>query len=290
MSPFQQLTTEGSIMPRENIVTQHYTHGKLVEEIRAGIEKLGKSIAEVKVEDLGPVDEFHVGGRVATESFLSQLGITKEHHILDVGCGLGGSSRWAAQEYGCRITGIDLTPEYIATGNTLCEWTGLNTQIQLQVEDATALSHADNSFDAAYMMHVGMNIEDKNALATELHRVVRPGCKVGIYDVMRVEAGDLEFPVPWAADSDGSSVATSAVYRSVLEAAGFNIIAERNRRDFALEFFAQLRARVAEAGSPPPLGLHILMGETAPVKVKNMIGNITRNLIAPIELIAVKAA
>ena len=96
-------------MPRENIVTQHCTHGKLVEEIRAGIEKLGKSITEVKVEDLGPVDEFHIGGRVATESFLSQLGITKEHHILDVGCGLGGSSRWAAQEYGCRITGIDLT-------------------------------------------------------------------------------------------------------------------------------------------------------------------------------------
>lgn len=277
-------------MPDANVVAQHYTHGGLVDAIREGVEKLGKPIEDVRIDDLGPVDEFHIGGRVATEGFLDQLSITSDHHVLDVGCGLGGGSRFAAQRYRCRVTGVDLTTEYVATGNTLCEWVGLNTHIRLLVENATALSHPDNSFDRAYMIHVGMNIADKESLASELYRVVRPGGIVGIYDVMQVGNGDLEFPVPWATDPSGSSVSSPAVYRSVLKSAGFKIVAERNRRDFALDFFARLKTKVADAGGPPPLGLHILMGDTAQVKVKNMIENISRDVLAPVELIAVKGA
>jgi hypothetical protein len=120
--------------------------------------------------------------------------------------------------------------------------------------------------------------------------VVRPGGRIGIYDVMRVGDGDLALPVPWASEPEGSSVDPSTAYKSALEGAGFNIVAERNRREFALEFFAQLQSKAASAEGPPPLSLHILMGNTAPVKVKNMIENISRNLIAPIEIIAEKSA
>ena len=72
------------------------------------------------------------------------------------------------------------------------------------------------------------------------------------------------------------------------ERAGFAITAERNRRDFALAFFADLRAKTAAAGGPPPLGLHVLMGKTTPEKVQNMIDNISKGRIAPVELIARK--
>ena len=277
-------------MPDGRLVAKHYTHGSLVDVIRDGVQKLGKTIDSVNINDLGPVDEFHIGGRVATESFLDQLDIDSVHHLLDVGCGLGGSSRFAAQKYGCRVTGVDLTQEYVDTGNVLCAWVGLGDKINLEVEDATALPHSDDTFDRAYMMHVGMNIADKESLASELHRVVRPGGRVGIYDVMRVGDDDLTFPVPWATEPEGSSVAPPAVYKSALEAAGFNIIAEHNRRDFALEFFAQIQVKVTSAEGPPPLGLHILMGSTAPLKVKNMIENISRNLIAPVEIVAEKSA
>ena len=75
-----------------------------------------------------------------------------------------------------------------------------------------------------------------------------------------------------------------------LEAAGFRIKAERNRRDFALDFFAGLQKRASAGGGPPPLGLHILMGETAQTKVRNMIENISENRVAPFELIAEKPA
>ncbi len=277
-------------MPDAKTVTQHYTHGRLVDAIRDGVGKLGKSIDEVSVADLAPVDEFHIGGRVATAAFLDQLEFGETDHVLDVGCGLGGGSRFAAERYGCRVTGVDLTPEYIETGNLLCEWVGLDARVALQVEDATALPHADGSFDGAYMMHVGMNIADKVSLAAELHRVVRPGGKVGIYDVMQIDDGELVFPVPWATEADGSCVSAPTEYRSALASAGLHVVAERNRRDFAVDFFAELQRGVASADGPPPLGLHILMGDSAPLKVKNMIENVARNVVAPFELIAQKRA
>ena len=74
----------------------------------------------------------------------------------------------------------------------------------------------------------------------------------------------------------------------MVERAGFNVIAERNRRDFVLAFFDQLRARAAAAGGPPPLGLHILMGRNTPDKVQNMIENVSNGRLAPVELIAQK--
>lgn len=276
-------------MPDDQLVANHYTHGRLLKAIGDGVAKLGKTTASVDIDDLGPVDEFHIGGRVATQNFLDQLDIGPGHHVLDVGCGLGGGSRFAAHAYGCRVTGVDLTREYVETGNALCSWVGLSDKITLQVGNATALPYPDETFDRAYMLHVGMNIADKELLMSELHRVVRPGAKIGIYDVMRVNDGELTFPVPWAAEPEGSSLASVATYKAALERAGFKVVAERNRRDFALEFFAKLQAKVASADGPPPLGLHILMGSTAPVKVKNMIENISRNVIAPVEIVAEKA-
>ena len=277
-------------MPDNSLVTNHYAHRNLLEAIQNGVQKSGKTIHSVGVQDLGQVDEFHIGGQVATESFLDQLDIGSDHSVLDVGCGLGGASRFAAQRYGCRVTGIDLTQEYVETGQVLCSWVGLSDRIRLQIGDATALTYPDDEFDREYMMHVGMNIADKRSLASELHRVLRPGGKLGIYDVMRVDDGDLQFPVPWAMEPEGSAVATPDEYKSALQTAGFRIIAERNRRDFALDFFAQFQAKAGSAAGAPPLGLHILMGDTASRKVRNMIENISRGLIAPVELIADKAA
>jgi len=277
-------------MPNIDTVATHYTHGALLRAILDGVQRLGKSPDTVTVEDLGPVDEFHIGGRVATKSFLDQLEIAADDHVLDVGCGLGGASRFAAQQYGCRVTGIDLTHEYVKTGEVLCSWVGLDNRITLEQGDATATSYSDGAFDKLYMMHVGMNIANKQALASELRRVMRPGGRLGIYDVMRVGDGDLSFPVPWATTPEESDVWSPDEYKAALEAAGLRVIAERNRSAFALEFFSQLQARAGSAGGPPPLGLHILMGDAAAEKVKNMVENVLQNCVAPVELVAERTA
>lgn len=272
-----------------NLVANHYTRGDLLSAIRAGVEKLGKTPETVTIEDLAPVDEFHIGGRMATRSFLDQIGIRPEDHVLDVGCGIGGASRFAARTYGCQVTGIDLTEEYVETGNTLCSWLGLEHRVKLSQGNALAMSLPDATVDKAFMLHVGMNIPDKASLAMEVWRVLRPGGIFGIYDIMEVGGDQLKYPVPWATVAKASSLASPANYKHSLMAAGFQIVSERDRREFALDFFERLKANSAVADGPPPLGLHILMGKEAPTKVKNMIENVSRNRVAPIELIARKA-
>jgi ubiquinone/menaquinone biosynthesis C-methylase UbiE len=275
-------------MSTQQEVSAHYTHGDLIAAIRDGIATLGKSTDSLTIDDLAPIDEFHIGGRQASEHFLDQLKLTPEKHILDIGCGLGGPARFAASRYRCRVDGIDLTPEYVETGRALCGWVGLAGRISLHQGSALAMPFADGAFDGAYMLHVGMNIADKATLCAEIGRVLRPGSLFGIYDVMRIGDGDLTFPVPWATTAASSAVAEPAQYRSALQAAGFAVIAEHNRRDFALTFFEQLRARTMATSGPPPLGLHVLMGRNAPDKIRNMTRNISESRIAPIELIARK--
>ena len=92
-----------------------------------------------------------------------------------------------------------------------------------------------------------------------------------------------------ASGPESSFVADAASYRRLLVAAGFEVLKERDRRDFALEVFRQMRARAA-AGAPAPLGLHIVMGANAGQKVKNMVGDISAGLIAPAEMICRVAA
>lgn len=134
-----------------------------------------------------------------------------------------------------------------------------------------------------------MNIEDKEGLASEVARVLKPGAVFGIYDVMRTGPGEITYPVPWASTAELNALADLDRYKAALQKAGFHVLAERNRREFALAFFADLRARAAASGGPPPLGLHVLMGKNAPEKVQNMIGNISEGRIAPVELVARKS-
>jgi SAM-dependent methyltransferase len=276
------------MMPNDELVAEHYAHGTLLEAIRAGIEKLGKTEASVTLEDLGPVEEFHIGGRQASADFLNQLNLVAEDTVLDVGCGLGGVARFAASRYGSHITGVDLTEEFVQAGRVMNQWVNLQDRIALEQGSALAMTCTDASFDKAYMMHVGMNIADKSSLMNELHRVLKPGGRLGIFDIMRTSAGELNFPVPWATDASGSALATLQEYKLALEAAGFQVSGERNRHPFAMAFFEKLQAGTAAAGGPPPLGLHIVMGANAAQKIANMVENVRMSRIAPIEVFAVK--
>jgi ubiquinone/menaquinone biosynthesis C-methylase UbiE len=276
-------------MSVEKAVADHYTHGELLGAIEDALTNLGKTTRSVTVEDLAPVDEFHIGGRVATDHLLDQLDFSAEHHILDVGCGLGGAARYVADRFNNSVTGIDLTQEYVEVGNALCEWVGLDDQISLHQGSALAMPFEDESFDGAIMLHVGMNIDDKAQLFTEVYRVLRPGAYFGVYDVMQMSAGALTYPVPWATESSTSKLATPDQYRQALVRSKFKTSDANPRRDFAIKFFRQLRSRTESNGGPDPLGLHTLMQESTAVKFGNMIENIAKDLIAPVEIIAQKS-
>jgi ubiquinone/menaquinone biosynthesis C-methylase UbiE len=271
-------------MSVEQSVAQHYTHGSLERTILDALSAAGKDLDRLNPADLAPVDEFHIGGRQATIDFAEQLDARPGMRLLDIGSGLGGASRYFAQNHGCRVTGVDLTEEYVAVAEALARRVGLRASVSYEHGSALSLPFAPGAFDGAYMIHVGMNIEDKARLFAEVRRVLVPGGVFGIYDVMRDRDGALTYPVPWASSAETSFVATAAHYRRLLAAAGFEILKERSRRDFASAFFQRMRDQAAQSG-PAPAGLHILMGVEAPRKIANMIGNLERGLIAPAEIV-----
>ena len=271
-------------MSTEQQVSQHYTHGALEHAILEALKVAGKHSDRLSHADLAPVDEFHIGGRQATADFAQQLKPQSHMHLLDVGCGLGGASRYFASEFGCRVAGIDLTDEYVGVATSLSRRTGLDDKVSYRQGSALSLPFADGAFDGAYMFHVGMNIANKAALVREVRRVLKSGALFGIYDVMRENDGAFSYPVPWAATAETNFIEPATTYKRLLEDARFKIVQERSRREFAIEFFRQLRERMAQSASP--LGLQIVMGASAPQKVANMMELLDNGTISPTEIVA----
>ena len=268
----------------EQKVAEHYSRSILEHTILDALKAAGKDVDHLTHADLAPVDEFHIGGRQATIDFAEQLGAKKGMHLLDIGCGIGGASRYFAIDRGCRVSGIDLTEDYVRTATLLSQRVGLADQVTYRQASALTLPFTDRTFDGAYMLHVGMNITDKATLFTEARRVLKPGGTFGIYDVMRESDDAFVYPVPWSTQPETNFIAAASEYKRDLTAAGFKVRHERSRRDFAIEFFHQMREWMMQGG-PSPLGLQIIMGETAPQKVANMIALLDRGVIAPTEII-----
>lgn len=274
-------------MKIEDFVAQHYTVDGLEARILAALAASGKDIDHLAPSDLAPVDEFHIGGRQATVDLAAELGFEPNLHLLDVGSGLGGASRYFADQCRCRVTGVDLTEDYIRLATILARRVGLEDRVCYRQASALALPFANGGFDGATMLHVGMNIEDKAALFGEVRRVLKPGARFGLYEVMRENGGAaLLFPLPWASGPETSFVATAEIYRALLEQAGFTVRKIRDRRAFALAFFDRIGAKSPATGGPPPLGLQLLMGSSAPQKIANLVDQLRLGRLAPVEIIA----
>lgn len=272
----------------ERGVVGHYEAHEVLPRIRAGIEALGHDPDNVPADVLKPVDEFHIGGAEATLALLSKLGLRPDMDILDIGCGIGGPARIMARESGARVTGIDLTPGFVAAAQALSAMCGMGERVRFQVASATGLPFGDGSFDLATLLHVGMNIPDKRALFSEAARVLRGGGAFAVYDVMRIGDGQLDYPVPWAETENLSALARPDAYREAAANAGLALEEEENRGEIALEFFRRVQAQ-SSAAAPAPLGLHLLMGPTVREKTANMVGAIKAGVIAPVQMIFRKA-
>lgn len=283
-----------------NILRKHYSGSysgravDLIQEINEGLKKVNK----FGTEALAPVDEFHIGGRKATVHFINHLNLQAGDSVLDIGCGLGGAARYVAGNYDCRVLGIDVTKEYIEVGKHFNNVLGLESLVTMKHGNVLEMEKLYESYpahDHAMMLHVGMNIENKQLLFEQVNKQLRKGGKFGIYDVMRVGPNkniELDLPVPWATTSETNACDSVNVYITALQKAGFKVIVNNNRRKFAIDFFDQLqqiqKKQAAENnGGPPPLGLHLIM-DNFQQKMRNLILNLKEERIAPIELISEK--
>lgn len=279
-------STRGNPEPE---IARHYTHGSLLQTILDGLKAAGIDPDRPSADDLAPVDEFHIGGRAATAEFAAELGVVPGMRLLDVGSGIGGPSRYFAVHRGCIVAGVDLSDEFCETAKELSARTGLADRTEYRQASAASLPWEDGTFDGAYMLHVGMNLPAKGDVFREVARVLKPKAVFGIFDVMREAEGDLNFPVPWATAPEMSFVETPATYSNLLRESGFEIEKQRSLSDFALTFFAKVRERAiaaAASGGASPLGLPLLMGPSAPMKMGNLTGMIERGILSPTEMIS----
>ncbi|MEO9463244.1 MAG: methyltransferase domain-containing protein [Marinomonas sp.] len=271
-------------MSLESEVSAHYAKDGLLQRILEALNEMGVSAASVTPKDLKSVDEFHVGGFLATTALIDKLHLKPEMKIIDIGSGIGGTGRFVAGETGAHVTGVDLTPEYTSTAIALSELVGMSDLTDYQTASALNLPFDDGSFDVALMLHVGMNIPDKAALMAEVARILRPSGLFAIYDIMKVGPEPISFPVPWASIEENSFLEDLQTYREASFQSGFAEISSRDQTTTALKFFADQKRRNEDAGLPA-VGLHILMGDKFSAKLTNMVNNIAKERIAPTELI-----
>ncbi|MDA4845554.1 class I SAM-dependent methyltransferase [Hoeflea poritis] len=270
----------------ERAVAAHYSRPNLEDAIIDGLKRSGTPLDRINPQDVAPVDEFHTAGRLATMKALKLFPLEKDMHVLDAGSGIGGTARVLAAECECRVTGLDLTPDYVETARRLTERMGLSDRCRFETGSVVDMPFGDAEFDAALTFHVAMNIADRSAFYGELARTMRPGAPLCIFDVMDGPGAGMRYPVPWAETHETSFLKSRDETVSLLEAAGFTLVEEENLREFAIGFFQDVFARAAEADGPPPLGLHLLTGGNAPEKFSNYAKALDDHQIEPVILVA----
>jgi SAM-dependent methyltransferase len=270
-------------------VEQHYTLGDIEQTILQALERAGKDMDQLTLDDLAQVDEFHIRGPEATQEMADEIGIGAEMQVLDVGCGLGGPSRRLASNYGCHVTGLDLTEAYCRVAKTFSVRLGLDHLVSYRTGNALDMPFEDMRFDVLWTQHASMNISDKAQLYSEMYRVLKPGGHLAIYDIIAGPGGDVYFPVPWARDPSISFLATGDELRHFLAAAGFDIISWRDTTDVGLAWFAAKSAQIKKHGRPI-LGYHMLLGDDFPQMARNQLRSFNENRMALLQVIARRPA
>ncbi len=274
-------------MSTEAKITEHWTHGSLAKAIMAALEKAGVDAANPSVRDLEPMDHLHGGGAEATRGLLARLSPRPGQHILDIGSGIGGPARFLASEYGCRVTGIDLTQEFCDVAVMLTEKTRLDDRVSFRQASALDLPFDDACFDGAYSQNVSMNISDKAAFYGEACRILKPGGLFVAAEVAEGPEGPPFFPVPWAKVPEDSHLVSPDETRRQLEEAGFEVVELIDKTEAMLEFYERTRQKIAAEG-PPILSVHVILGADGRERIKNSARSVEEKRVIPLEVVCRK--
>lgn len=274
-------------MVDETRVARHYGKSGIADRLLAALREVNGADAPVTPDALAPLDHFHGRGVVATEELVAALKPQPHEAVLDIGSGIGGPARWIAAKCGCRVTGVDLTPEFCAAARALIEAAGLAGRVTILDGSALALPVPDAAFDCAYSQNVVMNIEDKLGMYREAFRALKPGGRLALSNLCAGAKGEVRYPVPWAMTAETSFLVTQEAMRADLEAAGFEIVSFRDTTADTLPTVTRNRERLERDGLPR-LGVHLLMGETARERQLNSARNMEEGRAATVEALVRK--
>lgn len=189
-------------------------------------------------------DSFHPGGLALSERLASLLQLTPRDHVLDVAAGTGTTALHLAGRFGCRITGVDLSAENVERANAAAQARNLSHLVRFQTADSEALPFTDRCFDALLCECAFCTFPAKLAAASEFARVLRPGGRLGLSDLTRVQ------PLPPALDNLMAWVSCIAdaqpieEYQSIMRSAGFHLATTEDHSQALGDMVRQIRTRL----------------------------------------------
>ncbi|MGC8641968.1 MAG: class I SAM-dependent methyltransferase [Isosphaeraceae bacterium] len=266
----------------QELVVQQYEIDSLQARVDMALTRAGLSNGVIRWPELAPLDQFHIRGLAGSKELAEAVGFREGSEVLDVGCGLGGPARFLAATYGCRVTGIDLSPSFVDVATTLTDRCGLSEGVSFRCADALSLPFEEASFDDAWTQHVAMNIADRLTFYTEIRRVLKPDGRLAILDVVAGNGHPLHFPVPWANQPELSFLLTADSMREVLRRAGFAEVSWDDKTEASLSWFGELQCRMR---SSPPLSMAIIMGPRFREKVENLGRNLQEGRIRLVQAV-----
>jgi len=203
-------------------IEAHYSARDIETKILAALREAGLDPEQrLTPEELGALDHFHTGGFGASQRLLELSKIRAGDRVLDIGAGLAGPARMLAVEPGCNVDCIELSPDYCVGANLLNRLTGLEDRVKVYEGSALDQPFGDNSFDAAWMQNVGMNIEDKRKLYEEVFRVLKPGGRFAFQEMAAGDSAASYYPLPWATYPTDNFLVPIEEMQSLLGESGF---------------------------------------------------------------------
>ena len=263
-------------------ISQHYSQGELLNKMEAALKKSGRDLNSLTFDDLLTFEEIHVGGKAATLSLASRANLGREDHLLDVGCGLGGPARTLAVEFGCQVTGIDISEEFCQVASVITEKINLAKKVQFKCADALDIPFPDATFDVIWSQHCSMNIPDKAGLFSEFRRVLKNDGQLVTHDIVSGSVQPIHYPVPWARDEDISFLVSADELKNYMIDAGFKMQHWENITSDSMEWFNQQR-KLAKTSGKSPLHQFLIFGDDLRQMGPNILKNMQENRAAVME-------
>ncbi|MBT3331284.1 MAG: methyltransferase domain-containing protein [Rhodospirillaceae bacterium] len=168
------------------VVSEWYdVHPINEQQILEKLEQDDVDTSQLSEDILQNYDQDHFGGVEANDELARLAGLDENCHLLDVCSGMGGPARYQAHNYGCRVTGIDLTESRVAGAIRLTEMVGLSDRVTFQCANALDNHFPDRSFDVVISQEAFCHIPKKSKLVNECVRVLKTGGRMAFTDIVK---------------------------------------------------------------------------------------------------------
>jgi len=263
---------------------QHYSDRLSANQILAEVDRLFPDLASPG--DFAAIDQLHLGGRGATLKQLDAMSITADYRVLDIGCGLGGSARLIADRYHCPVVGVDITADFCALAEALNQRLKKSLPVAFVQADATQLPFNDKSFDLLISQHCIMNVAEPEKALAEFRRLLKPGGRLLLHEVLQGEQSPPYYPVPWASAANHSFLLDEAKLRQLLSSAGLQIEHFEDLSDTALSWrkHHQQKPQRTSTDDRPLLSPKLIFGDRFPLMAQNLLRNLDESRVRVISM------